>query len=205
MKIIVCNKRCGESLLNRMSGVSLRADSALLKTPKPFFVPDDVGAVRGQAYVVYRIGRLGKGIERRFALRYVDGMTIGVDFWANEGALGEMGKNMDGSCAVGEFVEAAELRGPLPSSPCRGGGIRLLRSNCGIQNSELRMKNGNFILFTPHLEWLSEVIEGVSKYMSLRQGDLVFAEAIGGEFEAVPGERIVASVGGREVLDFRLK
>lgn len=172
MKIIVCNKRCGESLLNRMSGVSLRADSALLKTPKPFFVPDDVGAVRGQAYVVYRIGRLGKGIERRYALRYVDGMTIGVDFWANEGVLGEMGKNMDGSCAVGEFVEAAELRGPL---------------------------------FTPHLEWLSEVIEGVSKYMSLRQGDLVFAEAIGEEFEAVPGERIVASVGGREVLDFRLK
>ena len=205
MKIIVCNKRCGESLLNRMSGVSLRADSALLKTPKPFFVPDDVGAVRGQAYVVYRIGRLGKGIERRYALRYVDGMTIGVDFWANEGVLGEMGKNMDGSCAVGEFVEAAELP---------------------IQNSEFRMKNeergerschllfptphSSFLtphssLFTPHLEWLSEVIEGVSKYMSLRQGDLVFAEAIGGEFEAVPGERIVASVGGREVLDFRLK
>ena len=191
--------------MNRMSGVSLRADSALLKTPKPFFVPDDVGAVRGQAYVVYRIGRLGKGIERRFALRYVDGMTIGVDFWANEGALGEMGKNMDGSCAVGEFVEAA-------SQPIQNSEFRIQNEERGvkaasqpIQNSELRMKNGNSILFTPHLEWLSEVIEGVSKYMSLRQGDLVFAEAIGEEFEAVPGERIVASMGGREVLDFRLK
>ena len=62
--------------------VFLKADSCLLKGGKPFFVPDDLGRIDFEAEVVVRISRLGKSIPERFAHRYYDALTLGIDFTA---------------------------------------------------------------------------------------------------------------------------
>ena len=56
-----------------------KADSALLKDRKPFFVPDFMGRIDYEAELVVRICRLGKSIPQRFAHRYYDAVTLGVD------------------------------------------------------------------------------------------------------------------------------
>ena len=61
-----------------------KADSALLKDGKPFFVPDFMGRIDHEAEVVVRICRLGKSIPERFAHRYYDAVTLGVDFTARD-------------------------------------------------------------------------------------------------------------------------
>ena len=61
-----------------------KADSALLKNGKPFFVPDWASRVDYEAEVVVRICRLGKGIPVRFAHRYYDAVTVGIDFTARD-------------------------------------------------------------------------------------------------------------------------
>ena len=171
-----CNKSGGRALLNRMN-VGFRTDTTLLKNGKPFFVPDGVGEVRGQAYVVYRISRLGKSIERQFTSRYIDGMTIGVCFTAS-GIEGEPGRNMDGSSVVGDFVD-----------------IDKVAALC-VNNRSYPPASG---------ELVGEEIALLSQYVSLRQGDLLFAEPLGDEFVAEPNSDFRARVGEQTVLDFRIK
>ena len=61
-----------------------KADSALLNNGKPFFIPDHLGRIEYETEVVVRISKLGKTIPQRFAHRYYDAVTVGIDFTARE-------------------------------------------------------------------------------------------------------------------------
>ena len=90
-----------------------KADSALLKDSKPFFLPDFMGQIDYETEVMVRICRLGKSIPERFAHRYYDAVTVGIDFTARdmqnrlreEGQPWEICKGFDGSAVIGEWVE----------------------------------------------------------------------------------------------------
>ena len=92
-----------------------KADSALLKNGKPFFIPDFMGRIDHEAELVVRICRLGKGIPEKFAHRYYDAVTVGVDFTAREvqkkakdlGRPWTIAKGFDGSAVIGEWVPIA--------------------------------------------------------------------------------------------------
>src|SRR5574344_1059078 len=89
-----------------------KADTALLKDGKPFFIPDDMGRIEYETELVVRICKLGKNISERFAHRYYDAVTVGIDFTARElqqqlrekGLPWEICKGFDGSAVIGEFV-----------------------------------------------------------------------------------------------------
>ena len=61
-----------------------KADSALLKDHKPFFLPDFMGQIDYETELVVRICRLGKSIPEQFAHRYYDAVTVGIDFTARD-------------------------------------------------------------------------------------------------------------------------
>ena len=89
-----------------------KADSALLKDHKPFFIPDWSEQVDYETELVVRICRLGKSIPERFAHRYYDAVTVGIDFTARDlqrearakGLPWEICKGFDGSAVIGEWV-----------------------------------------------------------------------------------------------------
>ena len=89
-----------------------KADSAILNQGKPFFIPDHLGRIDYETEVVVRICRLGKNIPERFAHRYYDALTVGIDFTARElqkkaseaGQPWTICKGFDGSAAIGEWV-----------------------------------------------------------------------------------------------------
>ena len=95
-----------------------KADSALLKDHKPFFIPDHLGRIEYEAEIVVRICKLGKTISERFAPRYYDAVTVGIDFTARElqqklrqaGHPWELCKGFDGSAALGEWVSLDKFR-----------------------------------------------------------------------------------------------
>jgi len=79
------NKTPNETLSGKeMPVIFTKADSALLKDGKPFFIPDDLGTIEYETELVVRICRLGKTIPERFAHRYYDAVTVGIDFTARE-------------------------------------------------------------------------------------------------------------------------
>ena len=105
-----------------------KADSALLKDRKPFFIPDWSSRVDYETELVVRICRLGKSIPERFAYRYYDAMTVGIDFtardWQREardnGLPWEICKGFDGSAAIGEWQS-------IPQPLKKEGGLQALR------------------------------------------------------------------------------
>ena len=95
-----------------------KADSALLKDHKPFFIPDFMGRIDYETELVVRICKLGKSIPQRFAYRYYDAVTVGIDFTARElqkklreaGRPWEICKGFDGSAVIGEWVDISKFR-----------------------------------------------------------------------------------------------
>lgn len=79
------NKAMNETLLREEPPVIFtKADSSLISNHKPFFIPDDMGRIDYEGEVVVRICRLGKTIPERFAHRYYDAVTMGIDFTARD-------------------------------------------------------------------------------------------------------------------------
>ena len=98
--------------------VFLKADSSLLKDKKPFFLPEELGQVDYETELVVRICRLGKSIPQRFAHRYYDAVTCGIDFTARDlqrkcrekGLPWTLCKGFDGAAVIGEWVPVEKFR-----------------------------------------------------------------------------------------------
>ena len=95
-----------------------KADSSLLKDKKPLFLPEELGRIDYETELVVRICRLGKGISQRFAHRYYDAVTVGIDFTARDlqrklceaGQPWDLCKGFDGAAAIGEWVPVEKFR-----------------------------------------------------------------------------------------------
>jgi len=143
-----------------------KADSALLRNGKPFFVPDWAERVDYEAEVVVRICRLGKGIPVRFAHRYYDAVTVGIDFtardWQQEamrqGLPWTICKGFDGSAAIGEWVEKETL-----------GDVQQLNFRLDIDGRTVQQGHTADMSYT-----VDELIAYISRFFTLRTGDLLF-------------------------------
>ena len=107
-----CHELHADEKLPEEPVIFMKPDSALLKDSKPVFIPDFSQQVDYETELVVRINRLGKNIAPRFASRYYDAVTVGIDFTARdlqrrfreEGKPWELCKGFDSSAAIGDFV-----------------------------------------------------------------------------------------------------
>ena len=78
------NKELNHSLLLKEPVIFSKPESALIREGKPFFVPDFAERFEYETEIVVRINRLGKDVAERFAHRYYDELTVGIDFTARD-------------------------------------------------------------------------------------------------------------------------
>ena len=97
--------------------IFMKPDTALLRNGNPFFLPDFSDEIHYETELVIKINRLGKNIAEKFAHRYYDELTVGIDFTARDlqrkqkelGLPWEIAKAFDNSAPVGEFISKKEL------------------------------------------------------------------------------------------------
>lgn len=178
-----------------------KADSSLLKDGKPFFVPDWAERVDYEAELVVRISRLGKGIPDRFAHRYYDAVTVGVDFTARDwqekarrnGLPWEISKGFDGSAVIGEWQ----------SFPLSTDGEK------DIQNLNFRLDiNGETVQegCTADMFYrVDELIAYLSRFFTLKTGDLLFTGTPIGVGPVRVDDHLQGWLEDRKVLDFYCK
>ena len=178
-----------------------KADSALLKDGKPFFVPDWSERVDYEAELVVRICRLGKGIPERFAHRYYDAVTVGVDFTARDwqekarqkGLPWEICKGFDGSAVIGEWQDLASL------SPVQ-------EKRCDVQNLHFHLDiNGTTVQkgCTADMFYrVDELIAYISRFFTLKTGDLLFTGTPTGVGPVKVDDHLQGWLEDRKVLDF---
>ena len=178
-----------------------KADSALLKDGKPFFVPDWSERVDYEAELVVRICRLGKGIPERFAHRYYDAVTVGIDFTARdwqekarqEGLPWEICKGFDGSAVIGEWKDLASL------SPVQGrkGDVQNLHFRLDINGATVQ-KGCTADMFY-HVD---ELIAYISRFFTLKTGDLLFTGTPTGVGPVRVNDHLQGWLEDQKVLDF---
>jgi 2-keto-4-pentenoate hydratase/2-oxohepta-3-ene-1,7-dioic acid hydratase in catechol pathway len=175
----------------------MKPDSALVTDNRPFFYPDFSSDVHHELEVVIRIDRLGRSIDEKFASRYYSEVALGVDFTARDlqmehkkkGLPWEIAKGFDYSAPVSEFVPLKQL-----------GDIHDLNFHL-IKNGE-KVQDGSTSLMIFSFE---QIIAYVSKFMTLKTGDLIFTGTPAGVGPVQVNDRLEAFLEGEKLMDFMVK
>lgn len=177
----------------------LKPDTALLRNNDPFYIPAFSQEVHYECELVVRIDRVGRSIAEKFAHRYYHEVGLGIDFTARDlqrqaiaqGLPWERAKAFDRSAALSpQFVPLADLAGDVQN----------LRFELSV-NGQVRQQGSTAeMLFT-----VDRIIAAVSQYTTLRMGDLIYTGTPAGVGPVVPGDRLVATLEGRELLNFDIK
>jgi len=177
--------------------VFLKPDSALLKNNKPFFLPGFSDNIHYEVEVVIKISKLGKGIAAKFAHRYYDEVTLGIDITARDiqsrqaktGMPWELSKCFDGAAPVGAFIPAASIKD-----------MGDLDFRLDINGKTVQQSNTSDMIFG-----FNDIVEYVSKYFTLKTGDLIFTGTPSGVGQLKKNDNLVAYLGDQPVLDFLIK
>jgi 2-keto-4-pentenoate hydratase/2-oxohepta-3-ene-1,7-dioic acid hydratase in catechol pathway len=177
----------------------MKPDTALLRNNDPFFVPDFSRQVDYECELVVRINRVGRSIAQKFAHRYYDEVGLGIDFTARDlqseaiakGLPWEACKAFDRSAALSaEFLKLADM----------GGDVQNLRFEMALGGETRQRGHTAEMIFT-----VDEIIAHVSRFTTLRMGDLIYTGTPVGVGPVQPGDRLTASLEGHELFDFQIK
>ena len=174
-----------------------KADSALLKDHKPFFVPDWCDQVDYETEIVVRICRLGKAIPERFAHRYYDAVTVGIDFTARdwqrrfrqEGKPWELSKGFDGSAAIGEWIPKERFRD-----------VQALPFHLDINGKTVQEGCTADMRFS-----IDALIAYISRFFTLKTGDLLYTGTPVGVGPVHIDDHLEGYIDQLKVLEFNCK
>ena len=193
------NKELQETLYKREAPVVFtKADSALLSGGKPFFIPDFTQRCDYETELVVRISRLGRSISQRFAHRYYDAVTVGIDFTARDlqqqlrqqGLPWDLCKGFDGSAAVGNFIPVNEL----------GCDVQDLHFHLDINGQTVQQGHTADMTYT-----VDELVSYISQYFTLKTGDLIFTGTPVGVGPVHEDDHLTGWLEDRKVLEFNVK
>ena len=174
-----------------------KADSALLKDHKPFFIPDWSNRGDYETEIVVRICRLGKSIPEKFAHRYYDAVTVGIDFTArdwqqrlrSEGKPWELCKGFDGSAVIGDWVDKSLL-----------GDVQNLPFHLDINGTTVQQGCTADMLYS-----IDRLIAYISRYFTLKTGDLLYTGTPVGVGPVHIDDHLEGYLMQQKVLEFNCK
>ena len=177
--------------------IFLKPDTALLPKKQPFFIPDFSSEVHFEAEIVIRINRLGKHIDERFAYKYYNELTVGIDFTARDlqaklkekGLPWEKAKAFDGSAPLGEFISKTAFNNLNQLN------FRLLK------NGEVKQQgNTSEMLFS-----INRLISYISQFFTLKIGDLIFTGTPAGVGKVDKDDILEAWIEDQKLLELKVK
>ena len=174
-----------------------KADSALLKDRKPFFIPDHLGQIDYEAELVVRICKLGKTVPERFAHRYYDAVTVGIDFTARElqkklreaGQPWDLCKGFDGAAALGEWVSKEKFRD-----------VQAMHYHLDINGQTVQEGRTSDMIFS-----IDHIVSYISQFFTLKTGDIIYTGTPVGVGPVHIDDHLEGWVEDRKVLEFNCK
>jgi len=174
----------------------LKPDTALLKEPD-FYYPDFTKDLHHEIELVLKVCKAGKHIEEQFAAKYYNEIGLGIDFTARDmqtrckekGLPWEIAKAFDNSAPIGHvFIDKSKLD------------INNIEFELKI-NAETRQKgNSSDLIFS-----FDKIISYVSKFVSLRVGDLIYTGTPAGVGPVKAGDKLQGFLMGESVLQLNIK
>lgn len=177
--------------------IFIKPDSAILPNEQPFFIPDFSNEVHYELEVLVKIRKVGKHIQQKFAHKYYDEISLGIDFTARDlqaelkekGLPWEKAKGFDGAAVIGKWVPKSRYMdlGKLSFSLYRNG-------------DEVQHGNTELMLWK-----IDELIAYVSRYFTLKKGDVLFTGTPAGVGKIAANDYLSGILEGEELLTVRIK
>ena len=177
--------------------VFLKPDSSIIKNNKPFFLPDFSMEIHYEVEVVIKISKLGKGISAKFAHRYFDEVTVGIDItardlqnrYSKEGLPWELSKCFDGAAPLGKFVSVSTIKD-----------LQDIHFRLEINDKKVQESSTSDMIFS-----INDIIAYVSTFFTLKTGDLIFTGTPSGVGALHRNDNLVAYLNDKPLLDFVIK
>jgi acylpyruvate hydrolase len=175
----------------------MKPDTALIIRNQPFFLPDFSEEIHHEVELVIKINKVGKNIEEKFAHKYYQEIGIGIDFTARDlqakckekGHPWEIAKAFDGSAPLGDFVNKEKL----PK-------VNNIGFHLNINGKTVQEGNTRDLLFS-----FDQIISYVSRFITLKKGDLIFTGTPEGVGPVHTNDRLEAFIGEEKLLELQVK
>ena len=197
IKTTLLQQTAGDNPADRTPIIFTKADSALLKDHKPFFIPDFMGRVDYETEIVVRICKLGKSIPEQFAHRYYDAVTVGIDFTARdlqkklreESLPWEISKGFDGSAVIGDWIDKERFLN-----------VQNIRFSLDINGRTVQEGNTSDMIYP-----IDRLVSYISQYFTLKTGDLIYTGTPVGVGPVSINDHLEGYLEGEKVLEFNCK
>ena len=178
--------------------IFLKPETALLQRGQPFFIPEFSQDIHHELELVLRVSKNGRHIDESFAHNYFDEIGLGIDFTARDlqselkkkGLPWELAKAFDGSAPisptfkpVADFADLANISFHLEV------------------NGETRQTGNSGLMLHP----FAKIISFVSKYISLKMGDLIFTGTPAGVGPVKVGDQLTGFLEGEKLLELNVR
>ncbi|MBV7267965.1 fumarylacetoacetate hydrolase family protein [Winogradskyella luteola] len=177
--------------------VFLKPDTSILLKKQPFFIPDFSDDVHHEVEVLVKIKKVGKYIDKKFAHKYYDEVGLGIDFTARDlqaklkakGLPWEKAKAFDGAAVIGEWLPKTQFK-------------NIDTISFSLKKNEEIVQSAN----TKLMLWkIDELIEYVSKYFTLKIGDIIFTGTPAGVGKVVANDQLKGYIEDREMFSIKIK
>jgi 2-keto-4-pentenoate hydratase/2-oxohepta-3-ene-1,7-dioic acid hydratase in catechol pathway len=175
----------------------LKPDTSILLKKQPFFIPEFSNNVHHEVEILVKINRIGKHIDRKFAHKYYDEIGLGIDFTARDlqselkekGLPWEKAKAFDGAAVVGKFIAKTNFKD-------------VNDINFRLERNDKMQQKGNTSLMLWKIDTL---IEYISKYFTLKIGDIIFTGTPSGVAKVNSDDVLKGFIEEFEVFSIKVK
>lgn len=176
----------------------MKPDSALLRNNDPFFIPDWTNEVHHEIELVIKINRLGKNIEKRFAHRYFSEIGLGIDFTARDvqNSLKKKGLPWEKSKAFDQSAVISSTFLPVSVFPDPDA----VQFKLNVNDKPVQQGHSGLMIFS-----FEEIIAHVSRYVTLKIGDLIYSGTPAGVGPVKIGDHLEGFLEDKKLLDFMIK
>lgn len=176
--------------------IFMKPDTAVLKKGSDFYIPEFSEDIHYELEVVLKISKGGKYIQEEKAGNYFEEIALGIDFTARDlqsklkekGLPWELAKGFDGSAVISDFYKKEDY-------DLKNLQFSLLKNKEEVQNG-----NTSLMLFSPE-----KIIAFVSKYFTLKTGDLIFTGTPKGVGKVAENDILEAYIENKKMLDLRIQ
>jgi len=177
--------------------IFLKPDTSILLKKQPFFIPEFSDEVHHEVEVLVKIKKVGKYIDKKFAHKYYDEIGLGIDFTARDlqsklkskGLPWEKAKAFDGAAVIGKWLPKIQF-------------ADINNINFSLKKNEEQVQTGN----TRLMLWkINELIEYVSKYFTLKIGDIIFTGTPAGVGKVFANDQLKGYIEDQEIFSIKIK
>lgn len=176
----------------------MKPDSSLLRNNDAFYIPEWTQDVHHEIELVLRISRVGKGIEKQFAHRYYDAVTLGIDFTARDvqNVLKSKGLPWEKAKAFDRAAVLSNTFVPVADFP----NLQNILFRLDINGSVVQHGDSALMIFG-----FDEIVSYVSQFVTLKIGDLIYTGTPAGVGPVKPGDQLEGYLHEEKLLDFKVK